>query len=209
MHSVYFLWLHSVEKCAYSISLDPRTLINFSAITSECWYAQGKSSKLALAKCDSWTLQPEFTLVTSFFICDLHLSLLISLYWLWSSVLLLLLLLLRQQQLCLTLCYPIDGSPPGSPVPGILQARTLELVAISFSNPWKWNVKVKSLGHIQLFVTPWTAAYQAPPSTGFSRQEPWSGVPLPSPGSSVPPFTKSAFSLNFSWDTWNIFGIFM
>ena len=74
-----------------------------------------------------------------------------------------------------------DGSPPGSPVPGILQARTLEWVAISFSNAWKWKMKVKSLSHVQLLVTPWTAAYQAPPTMGFSRQEYWSGVPLPSP----------------------------
>ena len=80
-----------------------------------------------------------------------------------------------------TLCDPIDGSPPDSPVPGILQARTLEWVALSFSNAWKWKVKVKSLSCVQLLVTPWTAAYQAPPSMGFSRQEYWSGVPLPSP----------------------------
>ena len=80
-----------------------------------------------------------------------------------------------------TLCDPIDGSPPGSPVPGILQARTLEWIAISFSNAWKWKVKVKSLSRVQLLATPWTAAYQAPPSMGFSRQEYWSGVPLPSP----------------------------
>ena len=67
-----------------------------------------------------------------------------------------------------TLCDPIDGSPRGSPVPGILQARTLEWVAISFSNAWKWNVKLKSLSHVRLLATPWTAAYQAPPSMGFS-----------------------------------------
>ena len=84
-------------------------------------------------------------------------------------------------QSCPTLCDPIDSSPPGSPVPGILQARTLEWVAISFSNVWKWKVKVKSLSRVRLFVTPWPAAYQAPPSIGFSRQEYWSGVPLPSP----------------------------
>ena len=83
-------------------------------------------------------------------------------------------------QSCLTLCDPIDGSPPGSPVPGILQARTLEWVAISFSNAWKWKVKVKSLSHVWLLATPWTTAYQASPSMGFSRQEYWSGVPLPS-----------------------------
>ena len=84
-------------------------------------------------------------------------------------------------QSCPTLCDPIDGSPPGSPVPGILQARTLEWVAISFSSAWKWKLKVKSLSHVQLLVTSWTAPYQAPPSMGFSRQEYWSGVPLPSP----------------------------
>ena len=84
-------------------------------------------------------------------------------------------------QSCPTLCYPIDGSPPGSPIPGILQARILEWIAISFSNSWKWKVKVKSLSRVRLLVTPWTAAYQAPPSMGFSRQEYWSGVPLPSP----------------------------
>ena len=87
----------------------------------------------------------------------------------------------KSLQSCPSLCDPIDGSPPGSPIPGILQARTLERVAISFSNAWKWKVKVKSLSHAQLLATPWTAAYQAPPSMGFSRQEYWSGVPLPSP----------------------------
>ena len=83
-------------------------------------------------------------------------------------------------QLCPTLCDPRDGSLPGSPVPGILQARTLEWVAISFSNTWKWKVKVKSLSHVWLLATPWTAAYQAPPSMGFARQEYWSELPLPS-----------------------------
>ena len=84
----------------------------------------------------------------------------------------------KSLQSCPTLCDPIDGSPPGSPIPGILQARTLEWFAISFSNAWK--VKVKSLSRVRLLATPWTAAYQAPPSMGFSRQEYWSGVPLPS-----------------------------
>ena len=86
----------------------------------------------------------------------------------------------KSLQSCLTLCNPIDGSPAGSPVPGILQARTLEWVAISFSNAWKWKVKVKSLSRVRLLVTPWTAAYQAPASMGFARQEYWSGLPLPS-----------------------------
>jgi len=87
----------------------------------------------------------------------------------------------KSLQSCLTLCDPIDGSPPGSTIPGILQARTLEWVAISFSNAWKWKVKVKSLSCVWLLAFPWTAAYQPPPSMGFSRQEYWSGVPLPSP----------------------------
>ena len=86
----------------------------------------------------------------------------------------------KSLQSCPTLCDPIDGIPPGYPVPGILQARTLEWVAISFSNTWKWKVKVKSLSRARLPATPWTAAHQAPPSVGFSRQEYWSGVPLPS-----------------------------
>ena len=85
----------------------------------------------------------------------------------------------KSLQSCLTLCDPIDSSPPGSPVPGILQARTLEWVAISFSNAWKWKVKGRSLSCVRLFTTPWTAAYQAPLSMGFSRQEYWSGVPSP------------------------------
>ena len=86
----------------------------------------------------------------------------------------------KSLQSCPTLRDPIDSSPPGSPIPGILQARTLEWVAISFSNAWKWKVKVKSLGRVQLLATPRTAAHQAPLSMGFSRQEYWSGVPLPS-----------------------------
>ena len=99
----------------------------------------------------------------------------------------------KSLQLCPTLWDPIDGSPPGSPVPGILQARTLEWVAISFSNAWHWKVKVKLLSRVWLLPTPWTAAYQAPPSMGFSRQEYWSGVPLP--------IIKHAnkFSQNHTW----------
>ena len=87
----------------------------------------------------------------------------------------------KSLQSCPTLCNPIDSIPPGSPIPGIFQARTLEWVAISFSSAWKWKVKMKSLGHVRLFVTPWTTAYQAPPSMGFPRQEYWSGVTSPSP----------------------------
>ena len=85
----------------------------------------------------------------------------------------------KSLQSCPTLCNPIDSSP-GSSVPGSIQARILEWVAISFSNSWKWKVKVKSLIHVQLLATPWTAAYKAPLSMGFSRQEYWSGLPLPS-----------------------------
>ena len=86
----------------------------------------------------------------------------------------------KSLQSCPTLCDPTDGSPPGSPIPGILQARTLEWVAISFSSAWKWKVKGKSLSRVWLSATPWTAAHQAPLSVGFSRQEYWGGVPLPS-----------------------------
>ena len=83
----------------------------------------------------------------------------------------------KSLQSCPTLCDPIDGSPPGYSVPGILQERILEWVTISFSNAWKWNVKVKSLSGARLLATPWTAAYQAPLSMGFSRQVYWSGLP--------------------------------
>ena len=83
----------------------------------------------------------------------------------------------KSLQSCPSLCDPIDGGPPGSAVPGILQARTLEWVAISFSDAWKWKGKVKSLSRVRLLATPWTAAHQAPLSMGFSRQEYWSGVP--------------------------------
>ena len=87
----------------------------------------------------------------------------------------------KSLQSCPTWCDPTDGNPPGSPIPEILQARTLEWVAISFPNAWKWKVQVKLLSCVWLLATPWTAAYQAPPSMGFSRWEYWSGVPLPSP----------------------------
>ena len=112
-------------------------------------------------------------------------------------------------QPCPTLCGPIDGSPPGSPVP--LQARTLEWVAIFFSNAWKWKVKVKLLSLVRLLATPWTVAHQAPPSMGFSRQEYWSRVPLPSPISGIYyqvyiiyniPFLKSCVEKNI----WTIRG---
>ena len=89
-------------------------------------------------------------------------------------------------QLCPTLCDPMDCSLLCSSVHGILQARVLECIAISFSNAWKGKGKVKLLSHVQFFATPWTTAYQAPPPMGFSRQEHWSGVPLPSPLMSLP-----------------------
>ena len=95
---------------------------------------------------------------------------------------------------------PIDGSPLGSSVPGILQARILEWVAISSSNAWKWKVKVKSLSRVWLLGTPWTAAHQAPSSMGFSGQEYWSGVPLPSPWN-----ITSNFNLWFQQDLENFF----
>ena len=98
----------------------------------------------------------------------------------------------KSLQLCPTLCDPRDSTPPGSPVPEILQARTPEWVATSFSNAWKWKVKVKSLSRVRLLATPWTAAYQAPLSMGFSRQEYWSGVPLPSPEARNTWFVKPA-----------------
>ena len=87
----------------------------------------------------------------------------------------------KSLQSCPTLCDPIGGSPLGSSVSGILQARILDWVVISFSNAWKWSAKMKSLSRARLLATPWTAVYQAPPSMGFSRQDYWSGVPLPSP----------------------------
>ena len=104
----------------------------------------------------------------------------------------------KSLQSCPTLCNPVEGSPPGAPISGILQARTLEWVAISFSNAWKWEVKVKSLSHVWLLATSWTTVYQAPPSMVFSRQEYWSGVPLPSHlGSSVS--LNYVFSQKNSW----------
>ena len=85
-------------------------------------------------------------------------------------------------QSCPTLYVPMDCSPPGSSAHGIFQARTLEWGAIAFSNAWQWKGKAKSLSHVRLFTSPWTAAYQAPLPMGFSSREHWSGVPSPSPG---------------------------
>ena len=86
----------------------------------------------------------------------------------------------KSLQSCPTLCDPLDGSPPGSAGPGILQAKILDWVAISFSSAWKWKVKVKSLSRVRLVATPWTTAHQAPLPMGFSSLEYWSGLPLPS-----------------------------
>ena len=108
----------------------------------------------------------------------------------------------KSLQSCPTLCDPIDISPPGSPVPGILQARILKWVAISFSNAWKWKVNVKSRSRVRLVATPCTAAFQATPSMGFSRQEYWSGVPLPSPNKLsrlVMTFLRRSKCLLISW----------
>ena len=105
----------------------------------------------------------------------------------------------KSLQSCPTLCDPIDGSPPGSAIPGFLQARTLEWVAISFFNAWKWKVKGKSLSHVRLFATPWTAAHQASPSVGFSRQEYWGGVPSPSPAGTW----EANNNQKVAWWVWN------
>ena len=102
----------------------------------------------------------------------------------------------KSRQSCPTLCAPIYGSPPGSSIPGILQARTLEWVAISFSSVWQWKVKVKSLSRVWLLVTWWTVAHQAPPSMGFPTQEYWSGLPLPSPPCSMTCSKNSMFILH-------------
>ena len=109
----------------------------------------------------------------------------------------------KSLQSCPTLCDPTDGSPQGSPIPGILQARTLEWVAISFSYAWKWKAKVKSLSRARLLATPWTAAYQAPPSMGFSRQEYWRHTPLKrakSNGQAGRRAVKESCCLNKHWN---------
>ena len=130
----------------------------------------GNTEELTLTGCEAWTLDRKDNHEMP------HRGCFISNKSLWEFR-----VVAKSLQSCPTLCNPIDGSPPGSPIPGILQARTLEWVAISFSNVWRWKVKVKSLSPVWLLTTPWTAAYQAPPSMGFSRQQYWSGVPLPSP----------------------------
>ena len=102
----------------------------------------------------------------------------------------------KSLQSCPTLCDPINGSPPGSAVPGILQARTLEGVAISFSSARKWKVKVKSLSRVRPFATPWTAAYQAPPSMGGqARLLEWVAAPPRKPHLLLIFWTKQLFVL--------------
>ena len=114
----------------------------------------------------------------------------------------------KSLQSCLTLYNSMNYSLPGSFVLGILQARTLEWIVISFSNACKWKVKVKSLSRVRLLVTPWTAAHQAPPSMGSSRQEYWSGVPLPSLKESWAPRSwcweraKAGEGDDRGWDGW-------
>ena len=111
----------------------------------------------------------------------------------------------KSLQSCLTLCNPIDGRPPGSSVPGILQVRTLAWVAISFFNAWKWKVKVKSLSSVRLLVTTWTAAYQAPPSMKFSRQEYQRGLPLPSPSYELTDMIPDRTVRRFYFLWWKMF----
>ena len=108
----------------------------------------------------------------------------------------------KSLQSCPTLCDPIDGTPPAFPIPGILQARTLVWVVISFSNAWKWKVKVKLFSRVRLLATQWTSAYQAPLSMGFSRQEYWSGVPSPSPEWGIGGKIKSLyFWIQWMWES--------
>ena len=115
----------------------------------------------------------------------------------------------KSLQLCPTLCDPRDSSRPRCPIPGILQARTLEWVAISFSSAWKWKVKVNSISHVRLWATPWTAAYQAPPSMGFSRQEFCSGMSSPSQGGLVCCNSwgckESDTTEQLNWTDWNLY----
>ena len=130
------------------------------------------------------TLWSQASYITSLTICDMAVNKVMQKptgKWLKSSKFPEYAAAAKSLQSCPTLCDPRDGSPLGPSVPGILQARILEWVAIAFSNAWKRKVKVKSLSRARLLATPWTAAYQAPPSMGFSRQEYWSGLPLPSP----------------------------
>ena len=124
-------------------------------------------------RCCGWSVYPQLTRLTKHErhgkprMCGSHLTLTPDIWYELMAAA----AAAKSLQSCPTLCDPIDGSPPGSPIHGILQARTLEWVAISFSNAWKWKVKVKLLSRVHLLGTPWTAAYQAPLSMGFASQE--------------------------------------
>ena len=164
-----------MEETDMQFTFHPRII----TILSLCWICQLLQTLFTTPVCDDHSVLkiPSLVCVIFSFSTWHRLSLVAYL----SPCISIYLAAAKSLQSCLTLCDPIDGSPPGSPVPGILQARTLERVAISFSNAWKWKVKVKLLNCARLLLTPWTAAFQAPPSMRFSRQEYWSGVPLPSP----------------------------
>ena len=172
MHNIYAHYFHSIlqDKCNYFHF--PKWKLNVIQFNS-------LHSQLARGKFEIWTwiyLDPKSMSCIYWFHSHKTLS---SLPFKFTSTAAA--AAAKSLQSCPTLCNPIDDSPLGSPVPGILQERILEWVAISFSNAWKWKVKVKSLSCVPPLATPWTAAYQAPPSMGFSRQEYWSGLPLPSP----------------------------
>ena len=141
----------------------------------------GKTIALTIWTFVSKLMSLLFNMLSRFVRALLLMSKHLLILWLQSPSAVIFMIAAKSLQSCPTLCDPIDGSPPGSLIPGILQARTLEWVAFSFSNAWKWKVKVKSLSRAQPSATPWTAAYQAPPSMWFPRQEYWSGVPLRSP----------------------------
>ena len=153
-------WIIKVNKyCIMSIFLDKRTMSQKYISISIILYIR-KAHKTC--KLSNWNNLLFLLLYDSY------------LLWFLTSELVLLTAAAaaaKSLQSCPTLCDPVDGSPPGFPVPGILQARTLEWVAISFSNAWKWKGKVKSLSHVRLLATPGTVAHQAPLSLGFSRQE--------------------------------------
>ena len=132
------------------------------------WYGVGREQRPSFKTINSTECVTDYLVTYILSKCHLGLSLdNIQFNWRTATA------TVKSLQSCLTLCDPIDGSPTGSPVPGILQARTLEWVAISFSNAWKWKVKVKSLSRVRLLATPWSAAYQAPLPMGFSRKEYW------------------------------------
>ena len=164
MVKAYFLWV-LLDSCSSTCCInDSQPVLNNWSL--DFWFNHGENWIIITCLDQSFLVELSVIIVL-FYICTAILEVTAA-----AAAKLL--------HLCPTLGNPREGSPPGSPIPGILQARTLERVAISFSNAWKGKVKVKLLSRVPLFTTPWTAAYQAPPSMGFSRQEYWSGVPLPS-----------------------------